>query len=248
MLSVVDESGLCGAAVQGDDGGLLVSGVPRRCVDDVVRTLVALGVGLPSVRGMRSSAACFVDSWCRRAGGFASVSDTETLYRLAELERPVGVSGRARPTTETDDELLVRWLDAFYTDAFGHRSDRSASRRILDDIRSARGRIVLWTVDDEPVSMARLHAPVAGMARIGPVYTPTEHRGHGYAAAVTSVVADHALRRGVRDVVLFADHANPVANGVYRRLGFVPVADHVRFQLHGGRSHDPAANQAAFAH
>jgi predicted GNAT family acetyltransferase len=28
--------------------------------------------------------------------------------------------------------------------------------------------------------------------------------------------------------VLFADVANPVSNRIYRRLGFVPVAEHVQ--------------------
>jgi predicted GNAT family acetyltransferase len=30
-------------------------------------------------------------------------------------------------------------------------------------------------------------------------------------------------------VVLFADVDNPVANGIYRRLGFVPVADSLEY-------------------
>jgi predicted GNAT family acetyltransferase len=79
--------------------------------------------------------------------------------------------------------------------------------------------------------MARLHAPAVGTSRIGPVYTPPEHRGHGYAAAVTSAAVGLANRWGARDVVLFADVANPVSNGVYRRIGFVPVAEHVHFEL-----------------
>lgn len=79
--------------------------------------------------------------------------------------------------------------------------------------------------------MARVHACIDGMARIGPVYTPPEHRGHGYAAALTSVASRAALDRGVRDVVLFADAANPVSNRVYQRIGFAAVAENVRYQF-----------------
>jgi predicted GNAT family acetyltransferase len=77
--------------------------------------------------------------------------------------------------------------------------------------------------------MARVHAPAAGMCRIGPVYTPPESRGRGFGAAVTAAAVRHAHRRGARHVVLFADVANPVANGIYRRLGFVPVAESLEY-------------------
>jgi predicted GNAT family acetyltransferase len=39
----------------------------------------------------------------------------------------------------------------------------------------------------------------------------------------------HVRRDGASDVVLFADVANAVSNGIYRRLGFVPVAEHVQY-------------------
>jgi hypothetical protein len=36
---------------------------------------------------------------------------------------------------------------------------------------------------------------------------------------------------GACDVVLFADAYNPVSNRVYRRIGFVPAAEHVEIEL-----------------
>jgi len=53
------------------------------------------------------------------------------------------------------------------------------------------------------------------MSRIGPVYTPPEHRGHGYAAAVTAAAARGALERGARQVLLYTDLANPTTNRLY---------------------------------
>jgi predicted GNAT family acetyltransferase len=76
--------------------------------------------------------------------------------------------------------------------------------------------------------MARVHGCLLGMSRIGPVYTAPASRGHGYGAAVTAEAVRDAQRQGARDVVLFADVANPVSNGIYRRLGFVPVAENVQ--------------------
>jgi predicted GNAT family acetyltransferase len=69
------------------------------------------------------------------------------------------------------------------------------------------------------------------MSRIGPVYTPPEHREHGYASAVTAAAAAWALAAGACHVVLFTDLANPVSNSIYPRLGFRPVHDAVEFDL-----------------
>jgi predicted GNAT family acetyltransferase len=64
-----------------------------------------------------------------------------------------------------------------------------------------------------------------------PVYTPPEHRRHGFAAAVTAAASDAALRAGARDVVLLTDLANATANALYPRLGYRPVDDRLEVEL-----------------
>lgn len=92
------------------------------------------------------------------------------------------------------------------------------------------GEVWLWQDESgKPVSMVGRTPAAAGVARVGPVYTPTEHRGHGYAEALTHVVCARAQTQGLR-LVLFADQANPTSTGIYRSLGFHPVQD--RMALH----------------
>jgi len=128
-------------------------------------------------------------------------------------------------TLDVDDELIVDWLDGFLVEAFGYAPDRAARVGYLREIVDAGGRFVLWTVDGLPVSMARVHAPAVGTSRIGPVYTPPEHRRHGYAAGVTAAASQWALDQGARRVVLFTDLANPTTNRLYPRIGYRPVHD-----------------------
>ena len=56
--------------------------------------------------------------------------------------------------------------------------------------------------------------PSFGVARIGPVYTPSEHRGHGYASAAVAAVSRMLRERGA-EVCLFTDQANPTSNKIY---------------------------------
>jgi predicted GNAT family acetyltransferase len=65
------------------------------------------------------------------------------------------------------------------------------------------------------------------MVRVGPVYTPPELRGHGFASAATAAVSRAALEAGLREVVLYTDLANPTSNAVYQRLGYRPVEERV---------------------
>ncbi len=96
--------------------------------------------------------------------------------------------------------------------------------------RVGRGLVWLWEVDGEVVHLTAHSAPSFGVSRIGPVYTPTEHRGHGYAAALVAEVTDRILAVGDR-ACLFTDVDNPVSNGVYARIGYEPQTEMVRMEL-----------------
>lgn len=63
------------------------------------------------------------------------------------------------------------------------------------------------------------------MSRIGPVYTPTDQRGRGYASAVTAAASAHALAQGAAEVLLYTDLANPTSNSIYQQIGYRPVED-----------------------
>jgi GNAT superfamily N-acetyltransferase len=228
MVSVTDGAAL-GAAVQLGDAALLTTGLPPACAADVAAALTRDHSALPGVRGTRDSTTAFATAWSEATGMPAELTEVEPLYRLDALVPPAGVPGEGRLAVGREVDLLVDWLDGFFVEAFGAPSDRDARRAYLHQIALTDGDIVLWTTGGTPVSMARVHAPLAGMSRIGPVYTPREHRGHGYAAAVTAAAARHAHHRGADDVVLFADATNAVANRVYRRIGFVTVDEHVQY-------------------
>lgn len=141
------------------------------------------------------------------------------------------VPGDVRPLRSDDHDLVATWLDEFSVEALGLPPRGADEWR--DELRAVDG-MRLWVVDGEPVSVAlgRRSTPVS--ARIGPVFTPPEHRGHGYAAAVTAAVTGEWLAAGVDRVVLLTDLANPTSNRLYPRIGFVGVDRHsswvVRFR------------------
>ena len=164
----------------------------------------------------------FADAWRGATGRRAVETRVDVLHRLDVLrpDRPGWRERRGRWSGAIPRPSSPPGSTASSPTCSCEPADPPARADYLRDVLAANGRVVLWTVDGVAVSMARVHAPAVGVSRIGPVYTPPEHRGHGYAAAVTAAAVDDALHRGARDVVLFADAANPVSTGVYRRIGF----------------------------
>jgi predicted GNAT family acetyltransferase len=97
--------------------------------------------------------------------------------------------------------------------------DAHVARRLGDDL--------LWLWDDGgPRSLVGCGGYTTTGARIGPVYTPREHRGRGYASAATAAVSGLLLReRGRALCFLYTDLANPTSNKIYQAIGYEHVAD-----------------------
>jgi len=149
---------------------------------------------------------------------------TMRLYRLAALNPPSDVAGRARRADADDTELIRKWYEAFNREAGGVIVD------VRRDVQAAlrwNGCWLWMDPDDAVVSLATRRPVVAGSARIGPVYTPINERKHGYGSAVTAAATLDVLSDGGVPV-LFADLANPTANDIYSRLGYLPVEDRLQ--------------------
>jgi hypothetical protein len=66
---------------------------------------------------------------------------------------------------------------------------------------------------------------VAGVARVGPVYTPPPDRGRGYAGSAVAALSRRALAEGADRCALFTDLANPTSNKIYAQVGYRRLCD-----------------------
>jgi GNAT superfamily N-acetyltransferase len=228
MLTVRDGDAVVGALLRTVDRPALVSGVPPRCAAAVVDALVELGIDPHGAQGPRAAAEAFAAAWTARTSARTEIVMRTRLFALEELMPRVGVPGSSRVVAPDDEAaigVLAAWREAFGVE-MGHGGAFAEQRpHALVRAQAATAGELLWEVDGAPVAQAAARAVTAGMSRIGPVYTPPEHRGHGYAAAVTAAAARWALDHGARHVLLYTDLANPTTNRLYPRLGFRPRYD-----------------------
>ena len=218
-----DTDRVTGAVSMTPPYGLLLAAVPDHAVDELVAALRASAVSVPGVSGDTATADRFAAAWT--AGGRLRATTTmrTQLYILGTLRPPVPPPpGRSRLARRGDFETAVDWFRKFQTESGALAVD--AELVVRDRLENG----LLWLWEDDAgavVSLAARSRTAAGVARIGPVYTPPEHRRRGYGAAVTAACTRDALEHDADHVVLFTDLANPTSNAIYQEIGYQPVLE-----------------------
>ena len=203
----------------------------------------AVGEDLPGVVGSLPEVDEFAELWTRQTGVPARTNMRQGVYSLEQVRPPPDVPGSARVATTDDRELALRWMLAFGDEVLHEGGPgREQAEAILDHrLSSPNAGILLWEFGDEPVSLAGWGGRTPSGIRVGPVYTPPELRGHGYATALTAELSRRLLdgrlfEGGRRFCFLYTDLANPTSNAIYERIGYRRVAESAEIVF--GGSHD----------
>jgi len=232
MGTLHDNGELVGVALRTPPWPVIVSGLPTdpELLESFLTQWLEADPEMPGVSGPVENAYAVADVWTKRTGGTTNVTLASRLFRLGELAPPT-TTGQAREATVDDTDLLVTWRRDFAIEALGFQragDDGLAEIRRRFEIGDS---VILWEDGGKPVAWANASKPIGGMSRVGPVYTPPEHREHGYGSAATAAVSQHALDAGADDVILFTDLTNPVSNSIYQKIGYRPVYDSAELEF-----------------
>ena len=114
----------------------------------------------------------------------------------------------------------------------GHEKADLEGARQRNQERIQKGEtLVLELPGGELASMAHTSRETERGIAISGVYTPPEHRGHGYCQATVGALCREQLARGKDYCTLFVDRRNPVSNRVYRKIGFRVLEDCSEYKL-----------------
>lgn len=228
------------ASVEQDDGRLALVAIqtpPHNLVlslpaedADVAQASEALAADLHTVRGrlpgvvaVSDLARAFSAIWASQAGATAEAGLRELIYKLTRVQRPRAVPGFMRRIGEQDRALLHDWLRAFMREAVRNEVE-NVDHWIDERLHATTSGMYIWE-DGQPVCMTGYTGPTPHGIRIGPVYTPPELRGRGYASALVADVSQRLLDEGRQFCFLFTDLANPTSNHIYRTIGYEPVVE-----------------------
>jgi predicted GNAT family acetyltransferase len=197
-------------------------------LEDEGRSLPGVTAAVPEVEG-------FVEEWTRRHNVAARPRMAQRIYRVSRVRPVTGVPGQPRAATKSDRSLLVEWVTEFAKESLPEDAPgRATQRTVAARLDHGAGGFVLWE-DDGPVSLAGWGGETPHGVRIGPVYTPPQRRGRGYASALVAALSERLLNQR-RCCFLYTDLANPTSNRIYVDVGYELVCESAQYAFSGGRS------------
>jgi hypothetical protein len=186
------------------------------------------GAQLSGLTGNKALVSSLVSRWEERSSVQAELQMAMRIYQLDEVQPVPDPDGRLRKAEGRDRDLLLDWYAGFQQEAMGTEPGRDQVERGVDRFLKAnpeqRG-MVFWEIHGKPVSMAGYSGPTPHGIRIGAVYTPPEHRRHGFATACVAALSSSLLESGYSFCFLFTDLLNPTSNAIYQQIGYRPVSD-----------------------
>lgn len=219
-----------------EDGGRVLGGaiitLPHQLVlaipddpavhDALTGAIVSAGVELPGVIGGAEECGAFANLYTSRTGRAIAKRQEQGIYALTSVSPVPAPAGNHRPAGVRDLDLLVEWYRVFHIEAepgavWNEERAREGIFRSIEE--GAESRVWLWD-DNGPVSLSGYGGPTPNGIRIGPVYTPPEIRGRGYATALVAAQSAWLLEHGHRFCFLYTDMANETSNAIYRRIGY----------------------------
>jgi uncharacterized protein len=177
---------------------------------------------LPGVVGDKGLADRFAAHWCATHGVRVMHTQAQRIYKLVKVNDVPMSPGKLRVATETDKELVKKWAHFFHIDCFGENSKNPEG----DPTQGIeRGWVFFWEDGGKPVSMSVKARPADKGMTVGGVYTPPEFRNKGYATSCVAEVSRNILQSGKQFCTLYTDLANPTSNSIYKKIGYVEIAD-----------------------
>jgi RimJ/RimL family protein N-acetyltransferase len=174
------------------------------------------------VTSVPDTARAIAAAWTQCTGGTTRRRIREAMHILGEVRDPPRPAvGELRPADAADRSLLIGWMRDFVLEA---GVSGAAQAEAMVDGRMRRDGLLVWE-DEQPVSMVGVTPEVAGVVRMGPVYTPPGHRRRGYAGSAVAAASRRALAHGAERCMLYTDLDNPTSNKIYAEVGYRRFAD-----------------------
>jgi predicted GNAT family acetyltransferase len=202
-------------------------------LDALVDRLISEGQELPGVVAAIPEVEDFVAAWTAEHDVDAALVFRHGIYELREVMPVPQATGRARAVTPDDREVVIAWILAFADEVLPEDTERERQVRLVEARLEATDDSGLWLWEDDggPVSLSGYGGSTPNGIRIGPVYTPPELRGRGYATSLVAGQSRWLLGTGRSLCFLYTDLDDPTSNALYRRIGYrmIAEANEVRF-------------------
>ncbi len=226
LLSILEKGKVVGVVVMTPPKRIVLSRVDtdiQAAVVHLVRYLRRIDVQIPGTVGPAGEAQAFADCWVE---GMPDVSaKLSRQMRVFEARNVADLPlspGKLRLADIDDHRLMTKWIVTF-SEIMGESLNLEDARSHVEK-RIKDQQLYVWD-HDGPVSVAGVARRMRNGTTVGPVYTPPEHRGKGYATSCVLLLTKKLLSESYSFCSLYTDLANPTSNSIYMKIGYVPIGD-----------------------
>lgn len=155
---------------------------------------------------------------------------TDLYYlNLNQLSMPVGFDFSSVKMVLPDDshkDILLEWMLGFEEETMELPHTAQQKKAIQNKVETILKTQTHWILlaDGVPVSLSGFNAMLADVVQVGPLWTPPEHRGWGYARALVALTLAHIKETGVEKTVVFT--ASPAAKKAYQSIGYERIGQY----------------------
>ena len=236
------EGKVIGAAMRAFPSGYILSPMSEQATMVLARAISEMDDNFPYVVSESATLLAFQKAYLSLGSpGSLRTSkplESELMYEVKTLlphsckDAESMISGRV---ATMDDFTLIRdWMIEFSKET-GMMQTLNMDNYTKSMIENGRLKLLILTQqDNKVVSFANCQGLVGDAecggvyGRVGPVYTPPEYRGRGYASAVTHSLSQDIIDDGATPVLLTDAH-NSTSNALYQRLGYQVVCEDLRW-------------------
>ncbi len=192
-------------------------------IELLIQDLIDKNLDVPGVMAPLELAKLFGLTWSKLKGSNIIDGMNMRVYELVKVNHPKNSQGSFRIAQNEDLKTISTWIYNLEKDegsVITYEKAYEIARNKIDN-----GELYIWE-DKVPVSMACYARPTNNGIVVNMVYTPTELRGRGYAAACVASLSQHLLNIGYKFCSLFTDLSNPISNNIYMKIGYRAVCDY----------------------
>lgn len=130
------------------------------------------------------------------------------------------VEGTHRLAKSEEIKLITDWMLQYQMDEQTSELDYEAALEKATTWINLNQIYVFENIEEKPVTMVAITRRLKNGVGLSYIFTPTEYRGMGYAAANLYYLSKSLLEEGFKFCSLFADKKNPVSTRAYEKIGY----------------------------
>lgn len=218
------------AAVMTPPHNLAFSQGTKDALQSMIDYTRSKAVEFPGINGPTHLADAFASRWNATSEQTLLPAIKLPFYVATHVAPYVKAPGHLRLAAPDDAALLTRWQADFAEEAGLAPYDRAPKPEKINR-RIHESQLMIWeNENDIPVCFLGYSPATKNGMAVGPVYTPPEHRGHGYATGAVSELTNQILKAG-KWCGLFADAKNPTSNKIYQKIGYNQVFEYQEYRF-----------------